>query len=296
VYMVKVSFEQKPYRRTLMQTYGADVAASPSDTTNAGRAFLEKYPNSTGSLGMAISEAVEIAATSGGRIKYSLGSVLNHVLLHQTIIGQEAKMQMDSVGAYPDVVIGCCGGGSNFAGIAFPFVQDKLTQDKEMDVVAVEPTACPTLTRGVYAYDFGDTGELTPLLIQYTLGHNFVPPAIHAGGLRYHGVASQIAHLVKGGTIRAVAYHQNPVFEAGLTFARAEGILPAPESCHAIKAVIDAALACKETGEGKTILFNLSGHGHFDMSSYAAYFSGGLTDYDLEEELIQKAVAEVPKV
>jgi tryptophan synthase beta chain len=296
VYMVRVSYDQKPYRRSLIQTYGGKVIPSPSDTTDSGRAFLAEDPNTTGSLGMAISEAVEVAAKSGGSIKYSLGSVLNHVLLHQTIIGLEAKEQMASVGAYPDVVIGCCGGGSNFAGIAFPYVQDKLKQNKDIDVIAVEPTACPTLTRGLYAYDFGDTAMLTPLLKQYTLGHNFIPPGIHAGGLRYHGVAQQVAHLTKAGTIRAVAVHQNPVFEACMLFAKCEGIVPAPESGHAIRTAIDEALKCKKSGEAKTILFNLSGHGHFDMSSYDAYLSGKLIDFDLDEEALKKAEDAIPKV
>jgi tryptophan synthase beta chain len=296
VYMVRVSFEQKPYRRSLMQTFGANVIASPSDTTDSGRHFLQHFPDTTGTLGMAISEAVEVAAKSGGRIKYSLGSVLNHVLLHQTVIGLEAKAQLDSVGEYPDVVIGCCGGGSNFAGVAFPFAADKLTDGRSVDCIAVEPAACPTLTRGLYAYDFGDTAQLTPLLKQYTLGHAFTPPGIHAGGLRYHGVASQIAFLVKEGQMRAEACKQNPVFGAGLLFAQAEGIIPAPESCHAIRVAVDEALKCKEAGEAKTILFNLSGHGHFDMTAYDAYFSGKLQDYELEDSIIEAAEACLPKV
>ncbi len=296
IYMVRVSFTQKPYRRTLMQTYGGHVIASPSDTTNAGRSFLAKDPNTTGSLGMAISEAVEVAATSGGRIKYSLGSVLNHVLLHQTIIGEEAKLQLESIGEYPDTVIGCCGGGSNLGGIAFSFARDKIRNGKKVDLVAVEPASCPTLTRGIYAYDFGDTGQMTPLLKQYTLGHNFVPDSIHAGGLRYHGVATQIAHLVKHGNMRALAVHQNPVFDACLTFARAEGIVPAPESGHAIRVAIDEALKCKESGEVKTILFNLSGHGNFDMTAYEGYLAGQLVDHELSDEVIQAAEAAIPKV
>ena len=296
VYMVRVSYDQKPYRRSLIQTYGAEVIASPSTTTDAGRAFLAEDPDTTGSLGMAISEAVEVAAKSGGSIKYSLGSVLNHVLLHQTIIGLEAKLQMESAEAYPDVVIGCCGGGSNFAGIAFPFVQDKLKKGKKTDIIAVEPTACPTLTRGLYAYDFGDTAMLTPLLKQYTLGHNFVPPGIHAGGLRYHGVAQQVAHLTREGTIRAVAVHQNPVFEACMLFAKCEGIVPAPESGHAIRTAVDEALKCKASGESKTILFNLSGHGHFDMTSYDSYLAGKLVDFDLDEDALRRAEDAIPKV
>ncbi len=295
VYMVRVSFEQKPYRRVLMQTYGADVISSPSDTTDSGREFQAKFPDTTGSLGMAISEAVEVAAKSGGRAKYSLGSVLNHVLLHQTIIGLEAKLQMAQVDAEPDIIIGCCGGGSNFAGVAFPFVPDKK-KGKNIDFIAVEPTACPTLTRGLYAYDYGDTAHLTPLLLQYTLGHQFVPPGIHAGGLRYHGVAQQVALMVKEGFMRAVACHQNPVFDALKMFAIAEGILAAPESGHAIRVAIDEALKCKEAGEAKTILFNLSGHGHFDMSAYDAYFNNKLEDYDLDQSIIDAAEKMIPKV
>jgi tryptophan synthase beta chain len=295
VYMVRVSFDQKPYRRVLMQTYGGDVIASPSDTTDSGRAFLEKDPNTTGSLGMAISEAVEVAAKSGGRAKYSLGSVLNHVLLHQTVIGLEAKQQLAQVGEEADVVIGCVGGGSNYAGLAFPFVPDKM-KGKDIDFIAVEPTACPTLTRGLYAYDFGDTAHLTPLLLQYTLGHQFVPPGIHAGGLRYHGVAQQIALLVREGVMRAVAVHQNPVFQALKMFAVAEGILAAPESGHAIRVAMDEALKCKESGESKTIIFNLSGHGHFDMTAYEAFFNDKLEDFDLDQSVIDAAEAMVPKI
>ncbi|MDX9975224.1 MAG: TrpB-like pyridoxal phosphate-dependent enzyme [FCB group bacterium] len=296
VYMVRISFEQKPYRRSLIQTFGAEVISSPSDTTDSGRHFLQHNPDTTGTLGMAISEAVEVAAKSGGRIKYSLGSVLNHVLMHQSIIGLEAKEQLASVGEYPDVVVGCCGGGSNFAGIAFPFMQDQLAGGKKVDCLAVEPAACPTLTRGLYAYDFGDTAQLTPLLKQYTLGHSFTPPGIHAGGLRYHGVASQVAFLVNQGLMRAVAVKQNPVFEACLAFAQAEGIVPAPESGHAIRTAIDEALKCKASGEAKTILFNLSGHGHFDMTAYDAYFSGKLQDYELEDSVIEAAEECLPKV
>jgi tryptophan synthase beta chain len=296
VYMVRVSFQQKPYRRSLMQAYGAKVLSSPSDTTDYGKKVLAEMPDTTGSLGIAISEAIEVAAKSGGAIKYSLGSVLNHVLLHQTIIGEEAKLQMESIGEYPDVVIGCCGGGSNFAGIAFPFAQDKLRKGKKIDFIAVEPKACPTLTRGLYAYDFGDTGQMTPLLKQYTLGHDFVPSGIHAGGLRYHGVASELALLVKQGVMRAVAYHQNPCFEAALMFAQSEIILPAPESSHAIRSAIDEALKCKESGEAKTILFNMSGHGHFDMTAYDAYLSGKLEDYELDQKDIEAAEAKIPKV
>ncbi|HNT88399.1 MAG TPA: TrpB-like pyridoxal phosphate-dependent enzyme [Candidatus Hydrogenedentes bacterium] len=296
VYMVKVSFDQKPYRRSIMQTYGANVFASPTDRTDFGRRYRAEFPDTSGSLGIAITEAVEAAVTSGGALRYSLGSVLNHVLMHQTIIGQEAKLQLESIGEYPDMVIGCCGGGSNYAGTAWPFAHDKIKQGKNIDLIAVEPTACPTLTKGIYAYDFGDTGEMTPLLLQYTLGHKFVPPPLHSGGLRYHGVAAQVAHLTKLGVMRAVAYQQNTCFDAGVLFARCECILPAPESSHAIRAVMDEALKCKETGEAKTILFNLSGHGHFDMSAYEAYFSKKLEDYELDEEAIRKAEADIPKV
>jgi tryptophan synthase beta chain len=294
--MVKISFEQKPYRRILMESYGGNVIASPSDTTQAGRAMQEQFPGTTGSLGMAISEAVEAAVTSGGTKKYSLGSVLNHVCLHQTIIGLEAQKQLDSVGEYPDVVIGCCGGGSNYSGIAFPYVPDKLQKGKNIDFIAVEPAACPTLTRGLYAYDFGDTAHMTPLLKQYTLGHTFVPEGIHAGGLRYHGVAATVAHLVREGVMRAEACYQNPVFESLIMFAKAEGILAAPESGHAIRVAIDEALKCKESGQGKTILFNLSGHGHFDMSAYQAYHDKKLEDFELSDEVIAAAELCIPKV
>ncbi len=296
VYMVRVSFEQKPYRRSLMQVYGAQVLSSPSDTTDFGKKIRAEQPDTTGSLGIAITEAIEVAAKSGGAIKYSLGSVLNHVLLHQTIIGEEAKLQLESVGERPDVVIGCVGGGSNFAGITFPFVADKLKKGQDIDFIGVEPRACPTLTRGPYAYDFGDTGQMTPLLLQYTLGHDFIPPGIHAGGLRYHGVASLVALLVKEKVMRAVACYQNPCFEAATLFARCEGIVPAPESSHAIRVAIDEALKCKESGDAKTILFNLSGHGHFDMTSYDAYQSGRLEDVDLDEEALKRAEAAIPKI
>ncbi|GMW03264.1 MAG: tryptophan synthase beta chain 2 [Candidatus Hydrogenedentota bacterium] len=296
VYMVRVSYNQKPYRRILMQSYGGRVIASPSETTESGRDFLMQDPGTSGSLGMAISEAVEVAAKSGGYIKYGLGSVLNHVLLHQTVIGLEAKKQMEKSGDYPDIVIGCCGGGSNFAGLAFPYVQDKLKHGRSIDIIAVEPSACPTLTRGVYAYDYGDTAHLTPLLMQYTLGHRFMPPGIHAGGLRYHGVAQQVALLARHGVIRAEARTQRPCFEAALLFAKTEAIVPAPESSHAIRVAIDEALKCRESGESKTILFNLSGHGHFDMSAYEAYLSGELQDLELEDDVIRKAEQDIPKV
>ncbi len=296
VYMVRVSFDQKPYRRGLMQTYGGKVISSPSDTTDFGKKILAEMPDTTGSLGIAISEAIEVAAKSGGSIKYSLGSVLNHVLLHQTIIGEEAKLQLESVGEYPDVVIGCVGGGSNFAGIAFPFVHDKLKKGRNIDVIGVEPSACPTMTRGAYAYDFGDTAGMTPLLMQYTLGHSFVPPGIHAGGLRYHGLAAQVAHLLKHNVIRSVAVLQNPVFEANLLFAKCEGIVPAPESGHAIRVAIDEAIKCRESGQEKTILFNLSGHGHFDMTAYDAYLNGKLEDYELSDDILKQGLTCLPDI
>jgi len=296
VFMVKISYQQKPYRRSIMQTYGASVTPSPSERTNAGRAILARNPNSTGSLGIAISEAVEVAATSGGVCKYSLGSVLNHVMLHQTVIGQEAIEAMAEAGEYPDVVIGCVGGGSNFAGLAFPFLNKNLTESKQTRFVAVEPTSCPSLTRGPYRYDFGDTVGLTPLVKMYTLGHDFEPAAIHAGGLRYHGMAPTVSALVNSGHIEPRAYGQNACFEAGVLFARQEGIIPAPETTHAIRAAVDEALAAKEKGEKKVILFNLSGHGHFDMAAYDAYLAGKLVDNGFSTEEMVKSLATVPQV
>jgi len=295
VYMVKVSYHQKPYRRVLMETYGAKCLASPTDTTNAGRAVLERDPDSPGSLGIAISEAVEIAATHDDT-KYALGSVLNHVLLHQTVIGQEAMAQMEMAGEYPDVVIGCAGGGSNFAGLAFPFIGEGLRGGRKVRAVAVEPAACPTMTRGRYAYDFGDTEHLTPLVKMHTLGHTFMPPGFHAGGLRYHGMAPLVSHLVELGEVTPVAVHQNPSFEAGVTFARAEGIVPAPESTHAVRAAIDEALDAKEKGEARVILFNLSGHGFLDLSAYEDYFAGRLEDRDYDPEALEKALQALPEV
>jgi tryptophan synthase beta chain len=277
VYMVKSSFYQKPYRKSLINLWGADVIPSPSTETQAGRSILEKHPDTSGSLGIAISEAVEDAATHENT-KYALGSVLNHVMLHQTVIGLEAKLQMDMVDDYPDVIIGCVGGGSNFSGISYPFVRDKMKDNRDIDIVAVEPTACPSLTGGDFRYDFGDTAEMTPLLKMYTLGHDFVPPPIHSGGLRYHGESPIISQLYADGIMRAVAYHQTDIFDAAVTFARTEGIVPAPESAHAIKCAIDMALECKKTGEEKSILFNFSGHGHFDMAAYDTYFSGKMTN------------------
>jgi tryptophan synthase beta chain len=279
VFMVKISYEQKPYRRILMETYGATVHASPSNLTEAGRHVLAMDPDSTGSLGIAISEAVEVAAKDPDT-HYSLGSVLNHVCLHQTVIGLEAIQQMEMAEAEPDVVIGCVGGGSNFAGIAFPYYKRRRDGKSKARLVAVEPKACPTLTAGEYRYDFGDEAKMTPQIMMYTLGHDFVPAGIHAGGLRYHGDSPLVSALVKSGDIEAVAVHQTACFEAAVTFARAEGILPAPESSHAIRVAIDEALAAKEAGEDKTVLFNLSGHGHFDLSAYEAYLSGRLQDYD----------------
>src|ERR671934_2387777 len=295
VYMVKASYQQKPYRRSMIQTYGAEVFASPSDRTQSGRKVLGEHPDSPGSLGIAISEAVEDAATHDDA-HYSLGSVLNHVLLHQTVIGQETLVQMEKAGEYPDVVIGCVGGGSNFSGLAFPFIGKKLREGKKTRIVAVEPEACPSLTRGVYAYDFGDTVGLTPLVRMHTLGHGFVPPAIHAGGLRYHGAAPLLSQLVEDRIVEATAYGQNAVFEAAVRFARAEGIVPAPESAHAIRATIDEAMRAKEAGEQRVILFNLSGHGHFDMGAYDAYLAGELQDYAYPSAAIQEALTELPKV
>jgi tryptophan synthase beta chain len=291
VYMVKVSYEQKPYRRIMMETWGAGVVPSPSTDTEAGRKILEADPETSGSLGIAISEAVNDAVMDE-TAKYSLGSVLNHVLLHQTVIGQEAQLQMAMAGDYPDIVIGCVGGGSNFAGLAIPFVKDKL-DGKQLRAIAVEPTACPTLTRGIFAYDFGDAAELTPLIPMYTLGHKFVPATIHAGGLRYHGGSPLLCELVRKRLIEARAYHQTEVFDAAVTFAQTEGILPAPETAHAIKATVDEALEAKKTGEEKVILFNLSGHGHFDLAAYDAYHQGELVDYKLPDEKIEAALKDI---
>src|SRR5689334_15951247 len=288
VYMVRISYDQKPFRRSMIQTWGAEIVASPSADTQCGRAILDETPDTPGSLGIAISEAVEDAA---GRedTSYSLGSVLNHVLLHQTVIGQEAIAQMELAGAFPDVVIGCVGGGSNFAGLAFPFVREKIA-GRDIDVLACEPAACPTLTRGLYAYDFGDTSKLTPLVAMHTLGHDFVPEPIHAGGLRYHGAAPLVSQLLRDGLIRAEAYLQTEVFASALVFAGSEGILPAPEAAHAIHGTLKAAKAADEAGEERTILFNLSGHGHFDMGAYDRYFTGRLEDVALDEDEIARAL------
>jgi len=294
VYMVRVSFEQKPYRKSLMHTWGAEVIASPSDKTNAGRAIRESMPDTPGSLGIAISEAIEDAATRDDT-KYSLGSVLNHVLLHQSVTGLEAKQQFEIAGESPDTLIGCVGGGSNFAGFAFPFVPDKLG-GKNIKMIGVEPECCPTMTRGEYRYDFGDVAETTPLLKMHTLGHTFVPPKIHSGGLRYHGMAPLVSALVDKGIIEAQKRHQVACFDAAVQFARTEGIVPAPETSHAIRVAIDEALECKKTGEPKVIGFLLSGHGHFDMSAYDAYFAGELEDYVYPEEAIKEAMKKVPVV
>jgi tryptophan synthase beta chain len=295
VYMVKVSYEQKPYRRIVMETFGSEVHPSPSNLTQAGRDFLEADPDSNGSLGMAISEAVEDAATSGGEAKYSLGSVLNHVCLHQTVIGLEAKKQMEIAGDYPDVVVGCVGGGSNFAGLSFPFLRDKMN-GKEVRALACEPASCPTLTRGLYAYDFGDTTGMTPLMLMYTLGHTFVPAGIHAGGLRYHGDSPLLCKLVNDGFIEADAYNQLDCFASAETFARAEGIIPAPESSHAIHGGIVEALNAKEEGKERVILIGLSGHGMLDLAAYDDYHQGNLKKHELPQEQIDKALAELPPV
>jgi tryptophan synthase beta chain len=293
VFMVKVSFQQKPYRRAFMESFGATCIASPSETTQSGRAILAEHPDSTGSLGIAISEAVE-AAVQREDAKYALGSVLNHVLLHQTVIGLEAQRQMEMADDYPDMVIGCTGGGSNFAGIAFPFLGERLRDGKAIELVAVEPSACPTLTKGLFAYDYGDTAHLTPLVKMYTLGSGFVPPGFHAGGLRYHGMAPQISHLTKLGYIAPRSYNQLECFAAGLLFAKAEGIIPAPEANHAVRATIHEAEKCRESGEAKTLLFNLCGHGHFDMQAYTDYLAGKLKDLEYDEGEAAMALAGLP--
>lgn len=295
VYMVKVSYEQKPYRKIMMQTWGATVYPSPTNLTNSGRAVLQEDPDSPGSLGVAISEAVEDAATHDDT-NYSLGSVLNHVLLHQTIIGLEVEKQLEIAGEKkPDIVVGCVGGGSNFGGISLPFVRRRLLGE-DIRFIAVEPSSCPSITKGQYRYDYGDVAGLTPLLMMHTLGHKFIPPRLHAGGLRYHGMAPIISLLAKKGIVEAVAYNQNPVFESAVLFAKTEGIIPAPETAHAIKAVIDEAIRCRETGEEKCIVFNFSGHGHFDLSAYEAYLNGKLVDYEYPEEKVLEALKDLPVV
>ncbi|MFN2126974.1 MAG: TrpB-like pyridoxal phosphate-dependent enzyme, partial [Anaerolineales bacterium] len=297
VYMVKISYQQKPYRRVLMETWGAKCVASPSEETEIGRSILSNDPESPGSLGIAISEAVSDAASRDDTM-YSLGSVLNHVLLHQTIIGLEAKKAMlEKADAYPDIIIGCIGGGSNFAGMFLPFVKDKIDGTKpDLRIINVEPESCPTVTKGLYAWDYGDVAGMAPIALMYTLGHGFVPPPVHAGGLRYHGMAPIICHLHKLGFVEARAVPQLATFEAGVTFARTEGIISAPETDHAIRVVIDEALKCKETGEAKTILLAHSGHGHFDMSAYEAYLAGKLQDYEYPEKAVQAALKELPEV
>jgi tryptophan synthase beta chain len=296
VYMVRVSYDQKPYRRVLMETFGAKVYASPSERTDYGRAVRGRDPDSPGSLGIAISEAVEAAAASRGAKKYSLGSVLNHVLLHQTVIGEEALRQMEMAGEYPDIVIGCVGGGSNFSGLAYPFLRENLTAGRTARLLAVEPNACPSLTRGAYAFDYGDTARMAPIVKMHTLGHSFVPPAIHAGGLRYHGMAPSLCALYDAGKIEARAVPQRATFEAAVQFARAEGIVPAPETAHAVRAAIDEALEARRAGQPRVILFNFSGHGHFDLAAYEAYLAGRLDDFVQPEEAIQAAMAELPDV
>ena len=295
VYMVRISYDQKPYRRIMMESWGGKCVPSPSTETEAGRRILAENPNTPGSLGIAISEAVEVAAKNEDT-KYSLGSVLNHVMLHQTIIGEESLKQFEMTGDYPDVVIGCAGGGSNFAGFTFPFVRENLVNGKKTKVIGVEPHACPTMTKGLYRYDFGDTACTTPLMKMFTLGHNFIPAPIHAGGLRYHGMAPTVCHLLELGLMEARAYHQNPCFEAVLSFANSEGHLLAPETSHAVKAAMDEALKCKETGEEKVIAFNASGHGHFDLTSYQKYLTHDLEDYELSEDELKKSLDELPQI
>jgi len=296
VYMVNASYLGKPYRRVIMETYGAKIFPSPSPYTKIGRSYLEQRPDHPGSLGIAISEAVEVAVESNGTKKYGLGSVLNHVILHQSVIGEEALKQMDLAGEYPDVVIGCVGGGSNFSGLAFPFLRANLKDGQRTRMLAVEPTATPSLTRGVYGFDYGDSAGIVPILKMYTLGSDFIPDPIHAGGLRYHGMSPILSGLYNAGLIEAVAVEQREVFEAAIQFARAEGILPAPESAHAIRTAIDEALKAKETGEEKCILFNLSGHGHFDMAAYDAYLAGELMDFEYPQESMDKSLANLPAV
>lgn len=294
VYMVRISYEQKPYRKSLMNLWGAEVIPSPSQKTQVGQMILSEEPGCLGSLGIAISEAVEDAATHDDT-HYSLGSVLNHVILHQTVVGLEAKKQLEKAGDYPDLIIGCCGGGSNFSGLCFPFMLDKM-KGRNVRMIAVEPTACPTLTKGIYAYDYGDSGKIGPIAKMYTLGHGFVPAGIHAGGLRYHGDSPTLCLLYEEKLVEAVAYHQNPVFESAVLFARTEGIVPAPESAHALKCAVDEALKCREAGEEKTILFGLSGHGNFDLAAYDAYLAGELVDYEYPEEKVKEALEELPEI
>lgn len=296
VYMVRASYNQKPYRRMVIESFGKEVYPSPTDRTHYGRSVLAQDPNNPGSLGIAISEAVEAAATSGGAKKYSLGSVLNHVLLHQTVIGQEVLQQLEMAGEYPDMVIACTGGGSNFGGFAFPFLHQNFTNGKQTRVIAAEPSASPSLTKGKYTFDYGDTAQMAPIVKMHTLGHTFMPPEIHAGGLRYHGMSPQVSALVDNGDVEARSVNQLDTFKAALTFARAEGIIPAPEPTHAIAIAIEEALKCKESGESKVIVFNLCGHGHFDMASYDAYLKGQLEDYAYPQEAIEEAMGHLPTV
>ncbi len=296
VFMVKVSYHQKPYRRIIMEHFGAEVHASPTDFTQYGKKVLNESPDSPGSLGIAISEAVEVAATSGGKKKYSLGSVLGHVLLHQTVIGLESLQQMEMAGEYPDIVIGCAGGGSNFAGFAFPFLHQNFTAGKKSKIIAVEPASCPSMTRGKYAFDYGDTAGTAPIVKMYTLGHTFVPPGIHAGGLRYHGMSPSVSALVDHGDIEARAVKQLETFQAAVQFSKAEGIIPAPESAHAIRVAIDEALKCKVNGQKKVIAFNLSGHGNFDLTAYDAYHQNKLDDYEYPQSLVDEATKHLPDV
>lgn len=296
VYMVKISYEQKPYRKTLMEVYGASVFPSPTTRTKAGRDILKTNPNSSGSLGIAISEAVEIAVNSNGTKKYSLGSVLNHVLLHQSIIGEEAIKQMDMAGEFPDIVIGCVGGGSNFSGLAFPFLREKLQNGRNVRLIAVEPTATPSITKGVYTFDYGDTAHLAPIVKMHTLGSGFIPPKIHAGGLRYHGMAPTLSGLCDAGYVEAIAVNQISAFEAATLFAKAEGIIPAPETSHAIRVAVDEAIDAKIKGEKRNILFNFSGHGHFDLSAYETYLSGKMEDFEYPIEALSKIQEDLPMV
>jgi tryptophan synthase beta chain len=296
VFMVKVSYHQKPYRRIIMENFGAEVFASPTERTRFGKQVLEADPDTQGSLGIAISEAVEVAATSGGKKKYSLGSVLGHVMMHQTVIGLEALEQMEMAGEYPDVVIACAGGGSNFSGFAFPFIHRNLTAGKKTRIMAVEPASCPTLTKGRYTFDYGDAAAMAPVVKMYTLGHTFMPPGIHAGGLRYHGMSPLVSALLAHGDIEARSARQLETFEAAVRFSKAEGIIPAPESAHAIRAAIDEALICKKTGEKKVIAFNLSGHGHFDMTAYQSYHHGLLEDFEYPDHAVEEAMTHLPKV
>ena len=296
VYMVKVSYEQKPYRRVLMETYGADVYASPTERTQYGRSVLAEDPDSPGSLGIAISEAVEVAATSNGAKKYSLGSVLNHVLTHQTVIGEEVLQQMEMAGEYPDIIVACTGGGSNFGGFTFPFLREKFRNGRETTVLAAEPAASPSLTKGKYTFDYGDTAKMAPVVKMHTLGHTFVPPSIHAGGLRYHGMSPQVSALVENGYVEARSVYQLDTFKAAVLFAQAEGIIPAPEPTHAVAVAIEEALKCKESGDEKVIVFNLCGHGHFDMASYDAYLKGDLEDYEYPEAAVEQAMTRLPEI